>query len=210
MNEIIQIIFLSLAVSIISTLAATVTGIMISLILLFKDFRLKKVIIKITSTLMSMPPVLMGLLMYLILSRKGPLGGFRLLFTPTAMVITQTLLILPIIISLTYSYLMRVEEEIRKNCIALGIQKKFIIRIIMKESLPQMISIVSTGFGRGISEVGAAMIIGGNIKGHTRIMTTYIAMETGKGNFNESIILGLVLLVISFSINFLLGYLETE
>lgn len=210
MNEIIQIIFLSLAVSIISTLAATVTGIMISLILLFKDFRLKKVIIKITSTLMSMPPVLMGLLMYLILSRKGPLGGFRLLFTPTAMVITQTLLILPIIISLTYSYLARVEEEIRKNCTALGIQKKFIIRVIMKESLPQMISIVSTGFGRGISEVGAAMIIGGNIKGHTRIMTTYIAMETGKGNFNESIILGLVLLIISFSINFLLGYLETE
>ena len=210
MNEIIQIIFLSLAVSIISTLAATVTGITISLILLFKDFRLKKVIIKITSTLMSMPPVLMGLLMYLILSRKGPLGGFRLLFTPTAMVITQTLLILPIIISLTYSYLARVEEEIRKNCTALGIQKKFIIRVIMKESLPQMISIVSTGFGRGISEVGAAMIIGGNIKGHTRIMTTYIAMETGKGNFNESIILGLVLLIISFSINFLLGYLETE
>ena len=210
MNEIIQIIFLSLAVSIISTLAATVMGIMISLILLFKDFKLKKIIIRITNTLMSMPPVLMGLLMYLIISRKGPIGGFRLIITPTAMVITQTLVILPIIISLTYSYLMRVEEEIRKNCIALGIQKKFIIRIIMKESLPQMISIVSTGFGRGISEVGAAMIIGGNIKGHTRIMTTYIAMETGKGNFNESIILGLVLLVISFSINFLLGYLETE
>ena len=208
MNEIISIILLSLFVSVISTLAATVFGVLISLVILFKDFRLKKLVIKLTNTFMSMPPVLMGLLMYLTLSRKGPLGSFKLLFTPTAIIITQTFLILPIIISLTYSYLNSIEEDIRRNCAALGISKKHTVYIMIKESLPQMISIVSTGFGRGISEVGAAMMIGGNIKGYTRIMTTYIAMETGKGNFNESIILGLVLLFISFSINFFLGYLE--
>ena len=133
MNEIISIIMLSLFVSVISTLAATVFGVLISLVILFKDFRLKKLVIKLTNTFMSMPPVLMGLLMYLLLSRKGPFGSFRLLFTPTAIVITQTFLILPIIISLTYSYLNSIEEDIRRNCAALGISKKHTVYIMIKE-----------------------------------------------------------------------------
>src|SRR5690606_21219354 len=127
-----------------------------------------------------------------------------LLFTPTAMIIAQTLLVFPIVFGLTVSIISKTGKPIINTCITLGANRKETFFAIVKENRAQLLSIITMGFGRAISEVGAVMMVGGNIKGFTRVMTTYIALETGKGNFNEAIFIGIILLIISFVINYLL------
>jgi len=207
-QDILPVILMSLYVSLTATFIASVLGIVAAIPTSLNDFRLKKPILRITDTLMSLPPVLMGLFVYLLLSRKGPMGRFELLFSPTAMIIAQVLLITPIIFGVTVSTLSKTIMEIQKTCISLGAQKFDIYKTIIKESSLQLLTVVTLGFGRAISEVGAVMMVGGNIKDYTRVMTTYIALETGKGNFNEAIAIGIVLLAISFVINYLLHSLQ--
>lgn len=207
-EEIIQVVLLSLFVSVTSTLIASVIGMACAIPVALKEFRLKKYITRTAETLMSTPPVLMGLLIYLLLSRKGPLGSFELLFTPAAMIIAQSLLVFPIVFGLSASAIGNQGREIRKNCIALGADRISTFALIMKESRVQLTSIVAAGFGRAISEVGAVMMVGGNIKGETRVMTTYIALETGNGNFKGALTIGFILLIISFIVNFALHKLN--
>ena len=205
LTNVLPVVLMSLRVSITSSIIASIIGISLGIVAALKEFKLKGALIRIADTLMSLPPVLMGLLVYLLLSRSGPLGSLKLLFTPTAMIIAQSLLILPIIFGLTAAYFSKSTEEIRKVCISLGASKKDMLLAILSESRSYVMSILAVAFGRAISEVGAVMMVGGNIKGHTRVMTTYIALETGKGNFMEAIIIGLILLSISFVINFILN-----
>lgn len=195
---------MSLFVSVLSTLIASTAGIALGIPVSIKDFRLKRLLMRVTDTLMSIPPVLMGLVVYLLLSRNGPFGGLQLLFTPAAMIIAQTLLIIPIVFGLTCSTLSRTAQEVKKTCLSLGAQSRDVFVAIIKESKIQILTLVTVAFGRAISEVGAVMMVGGNIKGHTRVMTTFIALETGKGNFTEAIIIGIILLFISFLINSIL------
>lgn len=209
-KEVLQIIFLSLFVSVTATLIASVTGMAIAIPVSLKNFRLKKYLVRLVETLMSTPPVLMGLVVYLLLSRKGIFGKFELLFTPTAMIIAQSLLVFPIIFGLTVSAVGRQGREIKKNCMSLGAGKKYTIFLIAKECRYSLMSIVAAGFGRAISEVGAVMMVGGNIKGETRVMTTYIALETGQGNFNEALIIGVILLFVSLIINFVLHWFNKK
>ncbi|MDF2883109.1 MAG: transporter permease [Clostridiaceae bacterium] len=209
-EEVLQIIFLSLFVSVTSTLIAAVTGIAIAIPVSLKEFKLKKYIVTLAETLMSTPPVLMGLVVYLLLSRKGIFGRFELLFTPTAMIIAQSLLVLPIVFGLTVSAVGRQGREIKKNCISLGAGRKYTILLIILECKNSLISVVAAGFGRAISEVGAVMMVGGNIKGETRVMTTYIALETGQGNFNEALIIGIILLFVSLMVNFVLHWFNKK
>jgi tungstate transport system permease protein len=204
LSEILPVIAMSLIVSLSSTFLASAAGISLGIPAALKSFRFKKALIRITDTLMSLPPVLMGLLVYLLLSRSGPLGDLRLLFTPAAMIIAQTLLILPIVFGLTVSYFSKNATEIRKTCLSLGADEKHVLFIIIRESKAYIMTILTVAFGRAISEVGAVMMVGGNIKGYTRVMTTYIALETGKGNFNGAIAIGIILLAISFFINSLM------
>lgn len=203
-KEIIEIVSLSLFVSITSTLIASAGGMVLAVPVVLKNFKLKKYIIRLNATFMSIPPVLMGLITYLMLSRKGPLGGLQLLYTPIAMIIAQTLLVFPIVFGLTISTIGNRGRIIKKNCKALGAESKDILILILKECKSQILSVFAVGFGRAISEVGAVMMVGGNIKGSTRVMTTYISLETGKGNFTEAIIIGIILLVASFIVNFML------
>ena len=203
-GEILQIVFLTLFVSITATLIAACTGMVIAIPVALKDFKLKKYIVRLSETLMSTPPVLMGLVVYLLLSRKGIFGSFRLLFTPAAMIIAQSLLVFPIVFGLTVSAIGKQGREIKKNCIAIGAGRKYTLLLIIMECRTQLISVVAAGFGRAISEVGAVMMVGGNIKGETRVMTTYIALETGQGNFNEALVIGIILLFISLVVNFVL------
>lgn len=203
-KEILPVIGMSLMVSMLSTLIAAVSGITIGILTGLRDFKLKKLIVRLLETLMSTPPVLMGLLVYLILSRKGILGGLELLFSPTAMIIAQTLLVFPIITGLTISSTEKQGRKIKNNCEVLGASKIKTVLTIVSEMKGQLLTIVATGFGRAISEVGAVMMVGGNIKDHTRVMTTYIALETGKGNFEGAIIIGVILLAISLIINIIL------
>jgi len=200
-NDIFPVIFMSLLVSISSTLISSAIGFLAGIPVALNEFRFKRAIMRVSSTLMSLPPVLMGLIVYMLLSRKGPLGRFELLFTPSAMIIAQTILVTPIIFSLTVSTISKSGKEIQKTCKTLGATKMDTLVTIIKECKVQLMSVITAGFGRAISEVGAVMMVGGNIKGFTRVMTTYIALETGKGNFNEAIAIGIILLLISFTIN---------
>jgi tungstate transport system permease protein len=203
-GEVIQVVFLSLFVSVTATLIASMAGMILAIPIALKDFRMKKYIIRLSGTFMSVPPVLMGLVVYLLLSRKGPLGNLGLLFTPTAMIIAQSLLVFPIVFGLTVSAIGERGRKIKKNCIALGAGSRDTLILIIRECRAQLISVAAAGFGRAISEVGAVMMVGGNIKGDTRVMTTYIALETGQGKFNEAIIIGVILLLVAFMVNFLL------
>lgn len=203
-GEVAQVVFLSLFISITSTLIASLSGMILAIPIALKDFKLKEYIIRLSETFMSIPPVLMGLVVYLMLSRKGPLGELRLLFTPTAMIIAQSLLVFPIVFGLTVSAIGSRGRKIKKNCIALGAGRKDTLILIIRECKVQLLSVAAVGFGRAISEVGAVMMVGGNIKGETRVMTTYIALETGQGNFNEAITIGVILLLVAFMVNFIL------
>lgn len=200
-SDIFSVILMSLFVSLSSTAGASILGLTLGIPAGLKEFKLKRHIIRVSSTLMSLPPVLMGLVVYLLLSRKGPFGRFELLFTPAAMIIAQTFLVLPIVFSLTVSVISKSGRDIERTCLSLGAGKRDTFFMVIKECSVQLLSVVTTGFGRAISEVGAVMIVGGNIKGYTRVMTTYIALETGKGNFNEAIAIGVILLIISFVVN---------
>lgn len=207
-KEILPVVGMSLFVSIISTLLAATIGIGLGIPVSLKNFRFKRILMRITDSLMSLPPVLMGLIVYLLLSRSGPLGVFQLLFTPAAMIIAQTLLIIPIVFGLTVSTLSRIAQEVKKTCLSLGGSNRDILITIIRESRMQILTLITVAFGRAISEVGAVMMVGGNIKGHTRVMTTFIALETGKGNFLGAIIIGIILLSISFLINFMLHRIQ--
>lgn len=207
-NDIFKVIMMSLTVSLSSTFISSILGLTLGILVSLNDFRLKKHVMRVANTLMSLPPVLIGLLVYILLSRKGPLGQFGLLFSPMAMIIAQSMLVFPIIFGLTVSSVTEIAVEVEKTCISLGADKVDTFYTIIKECKLQLLSVITAGFGRAISEVGAVMMVGGNIKGYTRVMTTYIALETGKGNFNEAIIIGFVLLLISFSVNSVLFKLQ--
>jgi tungstate transport system permease protein len=208
--EILSIISLSLFVSLSATFIASILGVAFGIPTALRNFILKRYIMRLAETLMAIPPVLMGLVVYLLLSKRGLLGQFELLFTPTAMIIAQTLLVFPIIFALTVSSISKVVWDIESTCISLGAGTIDTLLSILKECRFQLLAIVATGFGRAISEVGAVMMVGGNIKGHTRVMTTYIALETGKGNFNEALLIGLVLLIISFIVNSVLNKFKND
>lgn len=203
-GEVLRVVFLSLVVSVASTIIAAITGMVLAIPVALKDFKCKKYIVRLSETLMSVPPVLMGLVVYLLLSRKGPLGELGLLFTPTAMIIAQSLLVFPIVFGLTVSSIGDRGKKIQRNCIALGAGKRDTLILIIKECKVQLLSVAAAGFGRAISEVGAVMMVGGNIKGETRVMTTYIALETGQGNFSGAITIGVILLIVAFMVNYIL------
>jgi tungstate transport system permease protein len=207
-NDIVPVVLMSLFVSIMSTIIASIIGLTAGIWVSLHDFKMKKGLMRAADTLMSLPPVLMGLLVYLLLSRKGPLGSLQLLFTPEAMIIAQSLLVLPIIFGLTVSSISKSGAEVQKTCTSLGAGKVDTFITILKESKNQILSVITAGFGRAISEVGAVMMVGGNIQGYTRVMTTYIALETGKGNFNQAIIIGFILLFVSFLINSILHFFQ--
>lgn len=207
-SDIFSVITLSLIVSLSSTLISSCLGLILGIYVSLNDFKTKKILMRVTNTLMSLPPVLIGLLVYMLISRKGPLGSLQLLFTPLAMIVSQTLLVFPIILGLTVSSISDICKEVELSCISLGANKKDTFFSILNECKFQILSVITAGFGRAISEVGAVMMVGGNIKGSTRVMTTYIALETGKGNFNEAVFIGIVLLFISFAVNTVLYKLK--
>ncbi|MDI3478805.1 MAG: tungstate transport system permease protein [Thermoanaerobacterium sp.] len=206
--EIFNVVLTSLYVSLTATLVASIISILIGIPFSIKQFRFKRIVLRITDTLMSIPPVLMGLLVFLLLSKKGPLGQYNLLFTPFAMILAQILLVLPIIFNLIVRQIDKKAEAIQKTCYMLGGSHFDALFLIVKECKNEIITSITTGFSRAISEVGAVMMVGGNIKGYTRVMTTYIAIETNRGNFRGSIIMGIILLLVSFMINLFLNALK--
>jgi tungstate transport system permease protein len=199
---VLSVIGLSLQVSLTALLIGSVVGITLGTILGIYQFRGKNFILSIVYTFMGVPPVLIGVIVYLLLSRKGILGFAELLFTPSAMIIAQTILVTPIIIGLTYSAISSNVTKYASAALTLGANPIQLWWVLLRQSSRGIITACLTAFGRAISEVGAVMLVGGNIEGETRVMTTAIILETRQGNFDIALALGLVLLAISFILNF--------
>ncbi len=200
--EVYWVLFLSLFVSGTAVLLSSLIGIPVGTYLGLRPVPGFHFLMKLIYTFMGLPPVLAGLVVYLLLSRAGPLGFMQILLTPTAMIIAQTILVLPIIVGLTVVGVRSKEEALHSQIISLGATERQAAWIILKESRPQIITAIVTGFGRAIAEVGAVIMVGGNISGYTRVLTTAIVLETRRENFEMAIALGIILMALSFIINF--------
>ena len=209
-RELFGIIVLSLKVSGTAILAATLAGLPFSALLGFKKFHLRGFVISMLNTFMGLPPVVVGLFVYLLLSRSGPFGFLSLLYTPSAMIIAQTILSFPIVTSLSHSAIVSVDPIIKQASVTLGATPFQASLNIVSEARYGIITAVMAGFGRVMAEVGAILIVGGNIAGYTRVMTTTIALETDKGNFELALALGIILLAISLLIYSSLRYIQRK
>ena len=193
-----------------STLISSVIGVAFGLWLQSHEFAGKKVVIRINRTLMGAPPVVIGLIVYLLTMRGGPLGPLSLLFTVGGMILAQTLIITPIISGMVYSYAESAVPAIRAFAITMGVDKRQTDRLIISELRNEIYFCIITGFGRAISEVGSVMLVGGNIKGHTRTMTTMISLLKSQGIYSEGIGLGLLLLIMAFILQSLADHVRKE
>ena len=207
-NDLFEIIHLSLKV----TLSALIISVLISIpfgaFLVFYKNKFQSLIVLIANTLMGMPPVVLGLLIYTLVSKKGVFGFLDILYTPSAMILAQTLLIVPIVVSLTYEEIYKKNKEYDLLLNSLNLDKLSKLKTLIYESRYALITVALTGFGRASAEVGAVMIVGGNINHFTRVMTTAIAFETSKGSIELAVALGLILILISFIITLLIKSLR--
>ena len=206
--DIFQIAALSLYISLCATVLAAGITIPLGGFIHFREFWGKQALITLIETLYSVPTVIIGLLVYFMISRSGPLGFLGLLYSPGGMILGQTVLIIPIMLGLVISALSGISENIRDTIVSLGATEFQSILEIIREARFAILSGVILGFGRAISEVGVAMMIGGNIRGETRVLTTAIALGTGMGEFSLAIALGIILLAISMIIVFLMKFIS--
>jgi len=209
-REIFAIVLRSLRISLTAIILASLMGGPLGFLMAVKDYWGKKFTVVLVNTLLALPTVVVGLIVYSLISRRGPMGVFGILYTPSAMIIGQFILATPIIIALTYSAVQGIDKRVRNTSLTLGATESQSAWMVIKEARYAVLAAVITGFGRVIAEVGAAMLLGGNIKGSTRTMTTAIALETSKGEFGFGIALGIILLIIAFSINILLHYFQSK
>ncbi|MEM2119351.1 MAG: ABC transporter permease [Candidatus Bathyarchaeia archaeon] len=217
-EEILNITLLSLRVSGASVLIGALIGIPVGTLLGFKHFRGKQTLMKfvdimiksIVNTLMGLPPVVVGLVVYLSLTASGPLGFLGLLYTPSAMIITQLVMVVPIIIGVTMSAVGGVEKTVREKALSLGATDRQAAWVVLKEARAGVLTSVIVAFGAAISEVGGIMITGGNIRWATRTLTTAIVVETELGNFSLALSLGIILLLIAFAINLTLTIIQLK
>jgi len=206
--ELWSIVLLSFSVSLKAILLTTPFAFLVSFALSHGKFPGIRIILAIFNSLLSVPTVVIGLFLYVLLTRQGPFGDLRLLFTQTAMIIGQMILCFPTLVALGYAAIQAADRRVWETARTLGAPPWFSMLTVFFEVRFALLSAVLTGFGRIISEIGISMMIGGNIMGYTRNITTAIAMETSKGEFAQGIALGLVLLLLSFLLTALLSYLQ--
>lgn len=209
-TELIGVIFLSFKVSGIALVIASLAGIPAGAFMGLRNFPLKGIVVSIANTLMGLPPVVAGLFLYLLLSRSGPLGFMGLLYTPTAMITAQSILAFPIVASLSHSAVVNVNPIVRLASVTLGATPFQTALNIVNEARYGILSAIIAAFGRVMAEVGAILIVGGNIAGYTRVMTTTIALETDKGNFEFALALGIILLTLSLIVNAALHVIQRK
>lgn len=207
-KEVFDTVRTSLAVSAVSTFFAAMVGIPVGLLVGLHDFIFKRAIVTLLNTLMAMPTVVVGLFLYAFLSRQGSLGFMGLLFTPSAMIIGQTVLAAPIIANYTISVVQGADARIIPTALTLGASSSQATLKLLCQLRFGIIAALVAGFGRVIAEVGVAMMLGGNIRGYTRTMTTAIALETSKGEFAFGLAIGLILMAVALLINLFLNVLQ--
>ena len=207
-QEIGQIILLTMQVSGTATLLSVIGGVPFGLWLALREFRGKRVLSSLLNFGMGLPPVVVGLFVSLCLWRYGPFGDLGLMYSPTAMIIAQTIIAMPIVAGLSFAAIESLNPKLRLQLVSLGASQWQVSLLLVREARLGLMAAVIAGFGRVMSEVGASMMVGGNIKGETRVLTTATVMEVGKGNFDLAIALSLVLLLGAFAVVVLLTWLQ--
>ena len=202
--ELWTVVGISFRVSIKAILYATPAALLLAFVLAYARFPGRRLVVSLFETLMALPAVVVGLIIYLLLSRSGPLGDLRLLFTQTAMVIGQVVLSFPILVAMGYAAIRSADRRAWETALTLGARRLRAMLTLIHEVRYGLLAAVVASFGRIISEIGSSMMVGGNIEGHTRNIPTAIALETSKGAFAEGIALGLVLVTLAFGLNLFL------
>jgi len=207
-REILGVLWLSLQVSSAATLIALLLGIPAGAVLALSRFPGRTLVVSAVNTGMGLPPVVVGLFVTILLWRSGPLGGWEILYTPAAIILAQALIASPIVTGITLAAVQNVPAKFRLQLIALGASRPQMVWVTLREARLPMLAAVMAGFGGVISEIGASLMVGGNIKGHTRTLTTAMVLETGKGNFEIAIALSILLLLLVFGINWALTAIQ--
>lgn len=207
-REVLGIAWLSLKVSGLATLISLVLGIGLGTVIALTSFPGRKVLVSLVNTGMGLPPVVVGLFVSILLWRNGPLGFLELLYTPSAIVIAQSVIATPIVMGITIAAMQNLPANLRLQILALGATRTQLVWMLIKEARLPLMAGVMAGFGGVISEVGASIMVGGNVKGYTRVLTTATVMETGRGNFDIAIALSVILLLFCFLINYLLTLIQ--
>ena len=208
MTEISEITLLSLKVSGLATAISLLIGLPLGTWLALSRFRGRGFILSLINTGMALPPVVVGLAVAMLLWRSGPLGSLRLIYTPTAIIIAQTIIAAPVVTGLTAAALQQLDPRLRLQLLGLGASRGQMIGALWREARLPLLAALIAGFGSVISEVGASMMVGGNIRHQTRVLTTAIVLETNKGNFEQALILGLLLLCLAYLVNLTLTWIQ--
>jgi tungstate transport system permease protein len=208
--EVFQITFLSLQVSTIATLISLFIGLPFGTWLALGSFRGRSIVLSIINTGMALPPVVVGLVVAMLLWRSGPFGNLQLIYTPWAIIIAQTVIAAPVVTGLTAAALEALDSRLRQQLLGLGASNLQMVWYLWREARLPLLAALMAGFGAVISEVGASMMVGGNIKGQTRVLTTAIVLETSKGEFDFALALSALLLVITYLINFALTWIQQK
>jgi len=209
-SEVFSAVFVSLKVSLVAIVLSALISLPLGFIIATKNFAGKKITITIINTLMATPTVVVGLMIYTLISRSGPFGMLNLLYTQKAMIIGQFILVMPILVGLSISAIHSVDERVAETAITLGANRRQLALTIFLEARFGLLAALVSGFGRIIGEVGSAMMLGGNIRYVTRTMSTAIALQTSMGEFAIGIALGIILLLVAFLINILFHYFQQK
>lgn len=210
MPEIFEITLLSLKVSFIATLISLLIGLPFGTWLALGNFRGRSLLLSIVNTGMALPPVVVGLVVAMTLWRSGPLGGLRLIYTPSAIIIAQMVISAPVVMGLTAAALSALDPRLQQQLLGLGASRLQMIWHLWREARLPLLAALMAGFGSVISEVGASMMVGGNIRGQTRVLTTAIVLETSKGEFEKALALSALLLLLTYLINLALTLIQQK
>jgi len=206
--EVFQITILSLQISGVATAISLLLGLPLGTLLALGKFPGRSLLLSLVNTGMGLPPVVVGLAVAMALWRSGPLGDFSLIYTPTAMVIAQVIIAFPVVAGLTVAALQALDQRLQLQLLGLGASRLQMIWMLWREARLPLLAALMAGFGSVISEIGASMMVGGNIRYQTRVLTTAIVLETSKGDFNNAIALGVLLLIITFLVNWALTWIQ--
>jgi tungstate transport system permease protein len=206
--EVMGITWLSLKVSGTATLISLFIGVSVGTMIALTQFPGRRIVVSLINTGMGLPPVVVGLFVTIFLWRNGPLGFMEILYTPTAIIIAQAVIATPIVMGISLAAIQNLPANLRLQILALGATRLQMVWILVKEARLPLLAAIMAGFGGVISEVGASIMVGGNIKGYTRVLTTATVMETSKGNFDIAMALGIILLLLAFFINAVLTYVQ--
>jgi tungstate transport system permease protein len=206
--EVMEVTLLSLYISGTATLISLLIGISVGTIIALAEFPGRKFVVSLINTGMGLPPVVVGLFVTIFLWRNGPLGFLGILYTPSAMILAQAVIATPIVMGISLAAIQALPRKLRLQILALGATRTQMVWILVKEAKLALLAGVMAGFGGVISEVGASIMVGGNIKGFSRVLTTATVMETGRGNFDIAIALGIILLLLAYFINLVLTHIQ--